>query len=166
MQLAVLGDLLQLALQLPDPVADMPPVGLQLGFTGPPGADAAAETGQILAMPDKPGKQIAVLCQLHLQNALPGFRPPGENIQNQLGTVNDFHIQRFLQITDLNAGELLVEYRRLRIQFPQHLLQLLHLALADQPFGIRLIPVLLHGFHYRHARCFCQADQLLQGVFR
>ena len=79
----------------------MPPVGLQLGFTGTPGADAAAQPGKGGALPRQPGQEVLQLCQLHLQLALPRYGPGSKNIQNQHGPVDDPDLRLKFQIADL-----------------------------------------------------------------
>ncbi|MNV75062.1 hypothetical protein D3C71_1683260 [compost metagenome] len=113
MQLAGLDDIIKLALELRDPAADMPAVGLQLALPGTSGTDTAAEPGQIFAVSRQAGQQIGELCQLNLYDAFSRLGPAGEYIQDQLGAVNNLQVECFLQISHLGSGQLLVKDRRI-----------------------------------------------------
>ncbi len=68
--------------------ADAPPVHLELGLAGAPGADPAAEAARGLApIPASRGKRYE-LRQLHLELALFGPGPLGEDVEDQLGPVD------------------------------------------------------------------------------
>jgi hypothetical protein len=83
---------LQVFPELVDFAVDVPPVRLQLGFTGALGADGPAAAGARLALQMGPhaceaGQKVLVLGQLHLEPALPGPGPLGEDVQDQPAAV-------------------------------------------------------------------------------
>ncbi len=59
--------------------------------------------------PDKPRQQVIQLRQFHLQAAFASARARGENIQDELGAVDDFGVQRLFQVALLGGGEVVVE---------------------------------------------------------
>ncbi|MPN24415.1 hypothetical protein SDC9_171813 [bioreactor metagenome] len=59
-------DLFDFAFKIIYALANMAPVFFQLAFTGAPGTDAAAQTGQLFAFAAETGQQIAELSQLNL----------------------------------------------------------------------------------------------------
>ena len=85
--------ILQLLLQLGDLAADVPPVALQLGLAGAAGADGALLPLQMGPHAHQAGEQILILGQLHLEPALPGAGPLGEDVQDQGGAVQHRHPQ-------------------------------------------------------------------------
>ena len=75
---------------------DVAAVRFQLRLTRALGADGALAAGARLALQvrphtDKPGQQVLILGQLHLQAPLLGLGSLGENVQNQSAAVNDLH---------------------------------------------------------------------------
>ena len=143
--------LLQLPLQLVDLAADMTAVGLQLGFAGTLRADGRAAGAalplQMAPHADQAGQQVLILGQFHLQAALLRPRPLGEDIQDQAAAVNDLHTQQLRQHTDLGGRQLIVEDHHGGLFIFHHAPDLLHLPLADEAVGVRLLP----GLQY-HAR--------------
>ena len=70
-----------------EPVADVPAIDFELGFTGAPGADAAAEPRQPVARADEPGHQVLELRELDLELALARARPAREDVEDQLRAI-------------------------------------------------------------------------------
>lgn len=92
----------------------MAAVRLQLGLAGTLGADGplAAGTGLALQMgphADEPRQQILILSQLHLQPALPGPGPLGEDIQDQAAAVQHLHAGHLRQHPQLGGRQVVVE---------------------------------------------------------
>ena len=80
---------LQIALQFGDADTDAAAVGFELGFTGSAGADAAAQAGQRGTLAGQPGQQILELRQFHLEAPFSGARPAGEDVEDELGAIDD-----------------------------------------------------------------------------
>ena len=55
------------------------------------------------------GQHIAVLRQLHLGLGIGGLRPHGEDVEDERGAVEDFHLQHLLDVAQLLGRELVVE---------------------------------------------------------
>ena len=123
----------------------MPPVGFQLGFTGAPGADAAAQPGQRRALARKPGQQVPQLGKFHLQLALFAAGPLGEDIQDQRGAVNHPYTTGLFQVADLGGGQLPVKHQQVNVLLPTGLCHLLHHARTDAGGRIRGRAFLHHG---------------------
>ena len=152
----------QPALQLRHPFPDPPPVHFQLAFSGAPGTDAARQPAQHQPLADQPGALILQLRQLYLQLALGAGCPLGKDIQDQRGPVDHLHPQQILQVSHLDAGQLLVQNAEIRLQglaFPG---QLLRPAPADEESAVRFGPVLQKRPHDLGPGGFRQALQLLQ----
>ena len=140
-------DLLQLLLQLWNLPADVPAVGLQLGLAGAAGADGrlppeAVWRSRWVHMPSQPGEQVLILGQLHLEAALPGPCPLGEDVQNQ-GQPGPctWTPQVLRQHPQLGGGQARCQTPPCRASMrPCQLPHLGHLALADEGAGVRGCP--------------------------
>src|SRR5690606_11533093 len=102
-----------------------------------PGADAAAEPGQFGAASRQPGQQVAQLRQFHLQLALAGPCPLGEDIQDQLGAVQHTGVEGLLQVAGLGGAEVVVENDQVSAGFGHLPRQFLQLAAADEIRRVR-----------------------------
>ena len=160
--------LLQLRLQLVDLAADVAAVGLQLGLAGALGADGRAAGAalplQMAPHADQAGQQVLVLGQLHLQAALLGSGPLGEDVQDQAAAVNDLHAQQLGQDADLRRRQVVIEDHHGGLLVVHHALDLLHLALADEAVGVRLLPALQDDARRVAARRVHQLRQLHQAL--
>src|SRR6185437_298418 len=92
-----------LAAELGGAGADPAPVSLDLGFTGPAGADATAARhpaarlpGERLAPAAQPRQQVLQLRQLHLRLALLAAGMLREDVQDEGGAVDDLHLDHAL----------------------------------------------------------------------
>ena len=92
------------SLDLLDAAVDSAAVGFELGFTGPAGSDAAAQAGHRRAMSGQARQQVVELREFDLQLAFPGPRAAGEDIEDQLGAVEDFTVERLFEIALLGAA--------------------------------------------------------------
>ena len=92
-------------------LTDFTAVGLQLGFTRPPAANAAGQAvhGPARGGPGQARQSIFELSQFHLQTAHAAGRVLGENIQNNLGTVQHLALGNGDQGVKLRGRKLAVE---------------------------------------------------------
>ena len=101
------------ALQAPldglNALVNPPPVGFEFGFARPARSDSAAQPRHRRAVAGQAGQQIIQLRQLHLQLAFARARAPREDIQDELGPVENLDVQRFFQIALLGRRQLVVE---------------------------------------------------------
>jgi len=141
--LAVAMDLFDLAFQQRDPVADHPPVELQLGFAGPAQAyhaagRCAAAAGlalEVQPLAAQARQQVLILCQLDLDAALVRARVGGEDIQDQPGSIEHLHLQYFLQVARLGRRQLIVEDHQIIFQLIAHCGDLFGLARPNEVLG-------------------------------
>ena len=110
------------------------------------------------------GQQILVLRQLHLETALPGAGPLGENVQDQTAAVQHLHAQTLRQNPHLGRGQVIVEDHHGGAVGPAEIPHLLHLALADERAGVRRGTVLQHGADGLGTCRLHQGGQFLHGA--
>ena len=155
---------LQLPLQLGDLPVDVPPVRLQLGLAGAPGADGALLALQVLPHARQPGQQIFILGQLHLQPPFSGPGPLGKDVQDQGGAVQHRDVQLLAEHPLLGGGQAVVKDDHVRVHGVDQLLHLGHLALTDEGAGVRAV-LGLHDHRRRLAtRRLQQGGQLVHGL--
>ena len=82
--------------------------------------------------PAKARQQVAELGQLHLGLALPRAGVQGEDVQDQRGPVDHLHLEPLLQVPELAGRELLIQDHRVRAGGVDQVVDLSHLALADE----------------------------------
>ena len=105
-----------------------------------------------------------VLGQLHLQTALLGSGPLGEDVQDQAAAVDDLDAQQLGQYTNLRRRQVVVEDHHGGLLVVHHALDLLHLALADEAVGIGLLPALQDDARRVAARRVHQLRELHQAL--
>src|SRR5829696_7279799 len=96
-----LADLVDLSGKDADPVADAPSIRFELRFAGTPGAAATAEPGEGGRRAYQPRHQILQLGKLDLELAFTSPGAPGENIEDQLRSVENLAIERLLEVAQL-----------------------------------------------------------------
>ena len=143
---------------------DVAAVALQLGLTGATGADGALLPLQVLPHTGQAGQQILVLGQLHLQAALAGAGPLGEDVQNEGGPVHHRHPQLLGEHPLLRGREGVVKDDNVRSQGAHQLLNFGGFALADEGAGLGIGPILQHGAQAGAPSSVQQSRQLLQGL--
>ena len=87
---------------------DPPPVHLQLLFSRPSGADAAAQPGKRAAEPGQPGRPVSELGQLHLELSFTGGCPGRKDVQDHHGPVHDLYPKGLLKVFKLGRGKLVI----------------------------------------------------------
>src|SRR5262249_15066564 len=139
---------LQPLLQQRDPPSRLSPVALELGLARPSGPDAAAELAraaaagepfEVLPHAAHPGQVVFQLRQLDLELALTASGVLGEDVEDQLGPVDDACGQRILDPPLLRWAELVVDDDDLCPGLAIRLLQLLELPLPE--VGARIRPL-------------------------
>ena len=120
----------------------MPLIGFQFGFTGASGADTATLSGEGLAHTGQSGEQIFILGKLHLQTALFGLCPLGENIQDQGASIQHGNTQNFFQRANMAGGQFVIKHHHRGFgELCQHF-YFLGLTLTDKAMGIGSVAVL------------------------
>ncbi len=102
------------------------------------------------------------MCEFHLQAAFPGTRAAGEDIEDQLRSIDYLDPDFFLQIALLRRRKVLIEDDHVRGNGACQLRQLLHLARADQRRRRGPVQVLDRDFGDRRARRSSQFPQFLK----
>ena len=110
------------------------------------------------------GQQVLILGQLHLEAALPGPGPLGKDVQNQGAAVQHLDPQLLGEHPELGGAEIVVKDDCGGRLVLHQLLDLRHLALADEGAGIRAGPVLEHGGGGLAAGGLHQGLQLRHGL--
>src|SRR5689334_24132462 len=95
-----------------DTLTDSPAIDFQLRLAGTTGADAAAETRQMGPLSCQTRQQILKLRQFDLELAFIATSALGEDVEDQLASIDDPQLERFLQIALLRRGEIFVEDRK------------------------------------------------------
>ena len=156
------ADILDGAREGADPPPNLPAVGLQLRLTRAARSDPAAQPRQRRAGPHEPGQEIFQLRQLNLELTLTGARTAGKDVENELCAVDDFPVQRPLQIPELRRTQLVVDDDHIHFRFVTGPRQQLNLALAQEERRIRPLSILQHAQDDRGARCGREAGQLVK----
>ena len=84
---------LEFPLDAVDSLTDLALVRLQLGLARPARPDPSPQTGQFHSPSSQSRQPVVELGQLDLQLPLPGSRTAGEDIQDELGSVDDLAIE-------------------------------------------------------------------------
>ena len=134
---ALLAELLQPAAQEGDAPAGQAPVGLELRLTRATGAyaaadvpQAAAEPFEVLPHPPHARQVVFELSELDLELALGAARMLGEDVEDQLGAIDDPCGQRIFEPALLGRAELVVDEQGLGPGRLELRLQLVELPLA------------------------------------
>ena len=159
--------LLEPALQERDALPREPAVRLELRLTGASRADAAAEPLEVLPHAAHARQVVLELRELDLELSLGGDGVLREDVEDQLGAVDDPRLELVLEQALLRRRELVVDDQHLGLGVPVRLLQLLELPLADVRAWIGMLAVLdepRHGLDARGARELLELCELAVGI--
>ena len=141
------ADVLDPLLHLLDPVADDPPVGLELALARAPGADAALGPREVGPEPRQARQLVLELGELDLEAALVGPGVLGEDVEDQPAAVDDLDLDQLLERLLLRRRQLVVGDEQVEAGLGLGVEQLLGLALADVPVRVDVPAVLPLGAH-------------------
>ena len=174
--LSLLAEVAQAAAQERDLAAGDSPVGLELGLTGPSRADSRAERTrtatealEVLPHAAHPRQVVLELGELDLKLSLCARGVLGEDVEDQLRSIDDARRQGVLERALLRRLELAVDEQHLRLRVAIRLLQLFELALPHVRSRVRartLLDELADRLHTRRACELAQLAELLLGVGR
>ena len=102
-------DLLQLGLQIADPLSQQAPVRLELRLPRSAGTDRPIGPFEVRPHPAQTGKEVLVLGQLDLQAGLASARAPHKDVEDQLRAVDDTHPEDLLEVAALGWREVVVD---------------------------------------------------------
>lgn len=92
-----------------DPEADLPAIDFKLGFPGASRADAASEAGHRDPFPGQTREKVLELSVLDLQLAFARACPLGEDIEDELGSIDNAGVELGFDVAELGGAELVVE---------------------------------------------------------
>ena len=153
--------------QLRDAAPGHAAVALELGLARAARADAAAEPLEVLPHAAHPRQVVLELGELDLELALGADGVLGEDVEDQLGAVDDPRRERVLERALLGRVELVVDDQHVGAAVGVERLQLLELALADVGLLVGAVALLherLHRLDERGARQLAQLAELVLGV--
>ena len=123
-------------------MADETAVRLELGLARAAHADAAAELLEVGPHARQPRQRVLELRELHLHLGLGAARAHGEDVEDQLGAVDDALADLALEVLALRRREFIVEDDDRRLVLGDERLQLLDLAAPDVGRGVGTVDLL------------------------
>ena len=136
--LALLAQITQTTPQERDAAACDPAVALELRLTGTPSPDSgserartASQTLEVLPHAPHPRQVVFELGELDLKLPLGADRVLGEDVQDQLGAIDDTRLERVLECALLRRLKLVVDEEHLGTGLPVGPLQLFELPLTE-----------------------------------
>ena len=134
-------------------------VRLELAFARAAGPNAAAEALEVVPHPPHPWKVVFELRQFDLELPLRAPSVLREDVEDQLGAVDDPRLQCIFERSLLCGAELVVDEEHLARRVREGLLELRQLSLAHEGSYVRACPML---DELPARRDTCGARQLLQ----
>ena len=117
-------------------------------------------------MPGKPGQQVVQLRKLHLELPFPAAGPPGENIEDDLGTVDDLQVENLLEIAKLRGSEVVVKDHQIRACRVRLRANFMHLAASQKRGRIGIGRALQRRSHHLGSGADSKFLQFPQGILR
>jgi hypothetical protein len=140
--------LAQLAADSCHPVADHPPVGLDLGFARPAEeAEAAALAFEVGPASNQPARLIIEVSQLDLEAPLRSRCPLAEYLEDEPGSIDDLAGSQFLQRFLLHGRQCRVHNQQARIIFLSQLGDFICLTLPEKTGRADLPEAIGSPFH-------------------
>jgi len=134
---ALRADVLGFLFQSANAAANAPAVHFELCFAGTSGADSAAQARHLRPVSRQARQEVVELREFHLQLTFPGAGVPGENIQNDLGAIDDTAVSRAFNVALLCGGEFTIEDEQVGSCACRQLPNFIQLAAADERGGIQ-----------------------------
>ncbi len=152
-----------------DAVADEPSIDLELRLAlAEPAADASAGllAHEVAPHPAQAREHVLELRELDLEPPLPGLGVAAEDVEDERRAVDHLHglAQGPLEVALLGGGELLVEDHDVHVERLHGLLELQHLARADEGLGHGAVEPLREGPHDVGAVGVHEAGELGHGA--
>jgi hypothetical protein len=169
---ALRPDLLDLSVEVSHPLADSPPLNLDLLLAKTPASPHPTSTPTNLSVicvcADESGQKVMEACGLDLQAAFMSARVLGEDLQDDLGAVEHPRLQLQLEVALLSRAQVLIADDKVELAFHLHGAQSFHLAHADEMGGIDLgatLEIRTDDFRSRCAREIGQLSHLFANKF-
>ena len=142
--------------------ADFIAVHFELGFAGTASSDAAPEARERVSPTAKARQEIRKLGQFHLKTSFLCRGPLGEDVKDQLRSIDDLRLEFVFQIASLGRRQRMGKDHDVGAASGDKQADLFGLALADVGGRIRFAPVLGDGCQRRDSRCFAEKRQLVE----
>ena len=139
------ADGVELGLDVVDAKVDLAAIGLELGFARAAGSDAAAKLRHGATASGQAGQLVFELCEFYLELALAGLGVAGEDVEDELRTVDDVAGKPGFDVAQLRGGEVVVEENKRGVGGGHDANNLVEFALADEAGGIGLLAALDEG---------------------
>ena len=88
---------------------DLAAIDFELGFTGTASTDTASEAGHHDALAGEAGHEVIELREFYLQLAFAGTGTGCEEIEDELGAIENFEIEFAFEIALLRWGQFAIE---------------------------------------------------------
>ena len=105
----------KLALNLCEAEIDLAAIGLKLGFARATGSDAAAKLRDGATASRQARQLVFELCEFYLKLPLAGLGMAGENVEDELRTVDDVAGQPNFDVAELRGCEVVIEENKRRV---------------------------------------------------
>ena len=158
----LLVDIHQLTFQSRDLVEDDSLIGLQLRLTRTTHTDTTTLALQVCPQAGQAGQHITILRQLHLRLGVRRLRPTGEDVENQVGPVEDLDLKLLLDVTQLLGRQLIVEDHQADLVLLDISFDLLQFAGTDEGHRIGSLRLLRESFYRLDTSRIRQEGQLVE----
>ena len=149
-----------------DAVAHDTAVGLDLGLSRTAHSDTAPLAFQVRPHAGKTGKKVLVLRQFHLGAGIGSLRPGGEDVEDEVGTVENLPSQLAFDVAQLSGGEFVVEDHYVHLRTVGEVgLDLLQFSGTDERAGVGRVELLPEALDHPGSGRLGEELQLVE-VFR
>ena len=145
-------------------MCDQAAVFFELFLTRTAHADAALVPRQVRPHPFQPGHRVLELRKLNLEMGLMGSSMSREDVENNLGPVDDLDLEGSFEISRLSRSQVVIEDDHVGLVGLHQFLELLDLARANIGGDVDLLPLLQHGGDDMKASRLCQPANLVKRV--
>jgi hypothetical protein len=125
-------DGVELGLDVVDTQVDLAAIGLELRLARATGSYAATKLRHGATASRQARELVFQLCQFYLELTFTGFSMAGEDVKDELRSVNDVAGQPRLYVSELRGGEVVVEEYKRRVGTGHSANNFVELALADE----------------------------------
>jgi hypothetical protein len=135
----------ELGLNVVEAQVDLAAIGLKLGFARATGSDAATKLRHGATASREARQLIFELCEFYLELPLACLGMAGENVEDELRTIDDVAWQPGFDVAELRGSEIVIEENKRRVGGGDDLNNFVEFALADQAEGIGFLATLDEG---------------------
>ncbi len=158
-------ELIDVLLEAADAFLDRSAFGFEFGFAGTPGADTTALAGHRLAASGEAGQHVFELGEFDLEFARTGLGALGEDVEDDLGAIDDVDADLGFEVAGLDRGKVAVEDDEVCADGLGVEGDFLDFAFADDGLGVGTGAFLEDGFEDFAPGGFDQATEFGNVVF-